>query len=124
MKAPKERKILALLLGFFFTLSAGGQEKIDAQTGLVADEGLETVKTHCLGCHSAKLIIQSRATRQGWRDIIRWMQRTQNLWEFDPETETILLDYLAEHYAPETLGRRPKLHVESWYFLEAENPLP
>jgi len=52
---------------------------VHVATGLVAAEGLNEVIANCTGCHSAKLIIQNRATREGWVKVIRWMQETQNL---------------------------------------------
>jgi cytochrome c1 len=109
---------------FFLLLSAASaamsQEKTDAQTGLVIDEGFETVKQNCTACHSAKLITQTGATRESWQQSIRWMQKTQNLWQFSPETETTILDYLAKNYAPPTVAsRRAPLVVDKWYRLEA-----
>ena len=51
-----------------------------------------------------------RANRDGWLELIRWMQRTQNLWQFPPATEAEIVDYLATHYAPTpTRFRRPPL---------------
>ena len=75
--------------------------------------GWEDIRAHCGGCHSFGLITNQRANREGWRDMIRWMQRTQNLWELPPESETRILDYLAENYAPRTLRqRRPPIAPE------------
>jgi hypothetical protein len=34
------------------------------------------------------------------------MQETQNLWDFDPTTEDIMLDYLAREYPPDINRRR------------------
>ena len=52
---------------------------IDVQTGMVYDENFKVVKATCTSCHSSKLIIQNRATREGWKDMIVWMQETQGL---------------------------------------------
>ena len=41
--------------------------------------------------------------------MIRWMQDTQNLWQFTPEVENEILDYLADNYAPQEATRRPPL---------------
>lgn len=90
-------------------------------TGLVYAEGFELVRGTCTACHSAKLITQNRATREGWEQMIRWMQKTQNLWDLGAN-EPIILDYLAAHYAPEEIGRRANLDVEAieWYLLELD----
>ncbi len=73
---------------------------LDSETGFVIDEHWELVKSNCTGCHSAKIVTQTRAERETWLEMIRWMQRTQNLWQFPPQTETEILDYLASNYAP------------------------
>ena len=54
--------------------------ELDSATGLVIDEGFQLVKGNCTPCHSARLITQNRASREGWKEMIQWMQETQNLW--------------------------------------------
>jgi hypothetical protein len=80
--------------------------EIDAATGLVIDTGWNDVRVHCGACHSYALITQQRADRSTWLDRIRWMQETQNLWQFDPATEASILDYLAKNYPPNASQRR------------------
>lgn len=94
---------------------------IHVQTGLAYGKGFDVVRGTCTACHSAKLVTQNRATRQGWKDMITWMQETQGLWDLGTN-EGIILDYLATHYAPEEIGRRPGLDMEKieWYILELE----
>ena len=90
----------------------------DVLTGLLAGEGLLEVKANCLSCHSAKLIAQNRFTRAGWHAKIVWMQETQGLWDLG-ENEPLILDYLAEHYAPEVRApRRQPLTDVNWYELK------
>lgn len=93
--------------------------KTDPETGLALDEKLMVVKAHCTSCHSPKLITQNRFTRDGWKEKIRWMQRTQKLWDLG-ESEPAVLDYLTKHYGPETKafdGRRMPLKNVKWYEL-------
>jgi hypothetical protein len=90
---------------------------VHAATGLIADEGLNAVIAHCTGCHSSKLIIQNRATREGWISVIRWMQETQNLWDLG-ENEEVIVSYLTKNYAPEGQGRRAPLLDIDWYELK------
>jgi len=92
---------------------------IHVQTGLVYDEGFDIVRAACTACHSAKLVTQNRATEEGWRQMIRWMQETQGLWDLE-ENEPIILKYLSTHYAPEEIGRRQNLDVAAieWYILD------
>ena len=90
----------------------------DLETGLLDGEGLRTVKANCLSCHSAKLITQNQFTREGWHAKIVWMQETQGLWDLG-DREPIILDYLAEHYAPEArASRRQPLTNVKWYQLK------
>ncbi|MDG2288701.1 MAG: hypothetical protein P8K83_02770 [Woeseiaceae bacterium] len=77
----------------------------DEVTGLIKNSGWELIRAHCGGCHSHALVTQQRADRNTWLEIIRWMQTTQNLWQFEPETEAKILDYLAASYPP-SLDRR------------------
>ncbi|MPR33900.1 hypothetical protein [Salmonirosea aquatica] len=91
---------------------------LDPTTGFVIDEGIDLMRAHCTGCHSSKLITQFRATREVWLEKIRWMQRTQNLWDLG-KAEPKILDYLAKHYAPaDTYERRQPLKDIEWYKLE------
>ena len=81
-------------------------------------EGREIVVANCTACHSDKMIIQNRATRDGWRDIIRWMQETQRLWDLGAN-EDIILNYLEANYAPEeNAARRKTLENVEWYKLD------
>ena len=93
------------------------EDGVHVATGLKFDDGFNQVKASCLACHSSKLITQNRATRDGWKKMIRWMQETQNLWDLGPN-EDIILDYLAKNYAPEETGRRAQLTDIEWYVLE------
>jgi hypothetical protein len=97
------------------------RDGIHIETGLIFAEGFETVRANCTGCHSAKLITQNRSSREGWAEMINWMQATQGLWELG-DNKPVILDYLAEHYAPKPMGRRANLPLESieWYILDLE----
>lgn len=95
-------------------------QETDPDTGLVMAEGWETVRDSCTACHSANLVTQNSGTRNHWQSLIRWMQDTQGLWEFQPETEETILDYLAEYYGPKEDTRRPALPRT----LMPENPYP
>jgi hypothetical protein len=95
------RAVLALLLASTATLA-----ETDERTGLRIAPGWEQVRAHCGGCHSHALVTSQRADRDTWLGIIRWMQETQNLWQFEPEVEDEILDYLAGNYAPRRIYRR------------------
>ena len=98
------RILIAVLLCLASPLAMAAD--IDASSGLIKAPGWETVRAHCGGCHSHALVTQQRADRQTWLDMIRWMQATQNLWQFPADTEAQILDYLAENYPPRPNRRR------------------
>lgn len=87
-------------------------EKIDKDTGLIVAPGMDVVIANCTVCHSAKFITLQRGDRDTWLAMIRWMQDTQGLWEFDPKTEDTILTYLETNYAPDAASRRPNLSKE------------
>lgn len=93
------------------------EDGVHLRTGFVEGEGLMTVVNNCTNCHSAKLVTQNRMSREGWEATIRWMQETQNLWDLG-NNEPIILDYLANYYAPQKKGRRQNLSDIEWYVLE------
>ncbi len=86
-------------------------------SGLAYAPGFAIVRGNCTTCHSAKLITQNRATREGWEEMIRWMQSTQGLHDLEDD-EPIILDYLAENYAPKEIGRRKMLNYDEIDFYE------
>lgn len=90
---------------------------VHVPTGLIVAEGFETVRAQCTACHSGKLVAQNRATREGWEEMIRWMQKSQGLWPLG-ENEPVILDYLATNYGPQETGRRANLEEVEWYILE------
>lgn len=81
----------------------------DKESGLIIAPGWDTVKTNCTICHSAQFITWQRGDRETWLSMIRWMQKTQGLWELPPDTENTILDYLAANYPPGKASRRKNL---------------
>tara|TARA_Y100001956_G_scaffold80268_1_gene95121 strand:- start:705 stop:1208 length:504 start_codon:yes stop_codon:yes gene_type:complete len=93
------------------------EDGIHLSTGLIADADYKLVIQNCTACHSAKLITQNRADKDGWLTMIRWMQAEQKLWDLG-ENEDKILEYLAKNYAPQEKGRRTPLKDVDWYVLE------
>lgn len=95
---------------------------VHVKTGLKADENLQLIISSCTSCHSSKLIIQNKATREGWQQMIKWMQATQGLADLGAD-EPKILDYLARHYAPQAMGRRKNLDMQAieWYVLDLQS---
>ncbi|WP_019567950.1 hypothetical protein [Thioalkalivibrio sp. ALMg13-2] len=81
-------------------VEAAEEYETDSETGLIKAPGFDTVKNNCTVCHSARLFTSRGYTRKIWLEQIRWMQDTQGLWEFSPEVEEEILDYLETFYPP------------------------
>jgi hypothetical protein len=94
---------------------------VDVETGFIAEGDYMIVKRTCTPCHLAKLVTQNRATREGWLEMIRWMQATQKLWDLG-DNEAVILNYLAKHYGPEDKGRRQNIEIEEWYEISMRRP--
>jgi len=94
---------------------------IHIRTGLNADQDLQIIIGSCTSCHSAKLITQNKATREGWKGMIKWMQATQGLPDLG-KNEPVILNYLAKYYAPTNTGRRKNLDIASikWFILDVD----
>ena len=106
------KSLYAIWLTAFLSSTAGAEPaQFDPATGLVVAPGFKDVSTQCTVCHSARLITQSSASRDGWLAMIRWMQEGQGLWPLG-DREGPILDYLAQHYGPRAGGRRSPLPPE------------
>ncbi len=90
-------------------LAAPVAAEVDKSTGLIKADNWELIARHCSACHSLQLVTANRFDRETWLETIRWMQKTQKLWQFEPAVEDKILTYLATNYAPTTQVRRPAL---------------
>ena len=79
---------------------------VDPVTGMKVAEGWELVRVHCTVCHSPQQFLQQKGTQSTWTDIIRWMQKSGGLWQFDADTESKIIAYLADNYGPDGAFRR------------------
>ena len=88
-------------------MSASAQDPgIDALTGFPKTGDWELVRANCIACHSPRLITQQRGTAAQWLAMIRWMQASQNLWQFEPDVERRIVHYLSEQFPPANDRRR------------------
>lgn len=110
-----KKRLLWLIPMLLLLLAVPGlaeEKEIDKETGLIIAPGFEQVKQTCTVCHSPMLITQNKADRDGWLEMIRWMQDKQGLWQLEPPLENAILDYLAANYGPTAASRRPPLQVQ------------
>ena len=92
--------------------AAAAEPELDPMSGLKMAGDWQIVRANCIACHSGKLITQQRGTAEQWLTMIRWMQKKQNLWQFDPVTEDKIISYLATYYPPGQQQRRAALAPE------------
>ncbi len=106
-----QRNVSALILRLILPtlLAAPVAAEVDKSTGLIKDDNWQLISQNCAACHSLKLVTANRFDRETWLETIRWMQKTQKLWEFKPAVEDKILTYLATNYAPSARVRRPAL---------------
>ena len=100
------RRFLAVGAICAFASAAAQEPALDAYTGFKMTGDWELVRNNCISCHSAKLVTQQHGSKGQWLKLIRWMQAKQNLWQFDPDTETRIINYLADNYPPLANQRR------------------
>jgi hypothetical protein len=97
-----------VVLASLLVVTTVSAQETDAETGLIIADGYQLVKTNCTVCHSAQNIIRQSGNRITWLGLIRWMQNTQGLWEFETDVEKQILDYLETNYGPKEVSyRRP-----------------
>ncbi|MCT4334341.1 MAG: cytochrome C-552 [Paracoccus sp. (in: a-proteobacteria)] len=69
--------------------------------GLPDARGAEDTFYQCTACHSTEIIKQQRITDARWDDLWQWMVDEQGMFEPEPETKTVILDYLKAHFSSE-----------------------
>ena len=103
---------LSLFSVLMLGMANAAEPETDPLTGLKMAGDWEVVRNNCIACHSTRLITQQRGTAEQWLGMIRWMQEKQNLWQFDPDTESRIVAYLAEYYPPLEVSRRAAIPPE------------
>ena len=106
------RLLTSALLALIASVSFAEEPALDPFTGFKMAGDWELVRNNCVACHSAKLVTQQRGSKEQWLKMIRWMQKSQNLWQFDPDTEAKIIGYLAEYYPPREQSRRAPIAAE------------
>lgn len=88
---------IVLIATIVWTFAQPTQASEDDYGGLPDGEGRDEVYVICSGCHSIKLVVQQGLTRDSWQESLEWMVDEQGMPEMDPETHTLVLDYLSDH---------------------------
>lgn len=94
-----KRFFICVFLTFFSVSSfAGLQKKIDPESKLVIDKGLEEVKKNCVVCHTGRFIVKNGGDEKFWNMKIRVMQKGFGLWKLDKKTHNLIVKYLSKNY--------------------------
>lgn len=70
----------------------------DDYWGLPRTTGYEETAAYCTACHSLRIVMQQRQTREGWDYLLTWMSEKQGMAPPHPEDRETILNYLAEHF--------------------------
>ncbi len=90
---------------------------IHVRTGLKDGKGVLVVAHTCTVCHSADIVMMNRMNEERWNETIKWMQKTQGLWDLG-ENQKIIVDYLTTNYPMPKATRRANLKNINWYDLK------
>lgn len=90
---------------------------IHVRTGLKDGKGVLLVANTCTVCHSADIVMMNRMNEERWNTTIKWMQKTQGLWDLG-DNQKIIVDYLTTNYPMPKATRRTNLKNIDWYELK------
>ena len=96
---PPEPWARTLMLNYLSTHFGEAQDEDWA--GLPSGPGREEGFYLCQACHSLAIVKQQGLSREDWDETLIWMVEEQGMPELDESEETLLLDYLAEHFGPD-----------------------
>ena len=94
-------------------LVAGPVTRAAAQNAIAAEEtpealpdfkGRDEAFGFCAGCHSFKVVGRQGLDRARWDQTLTFMTEKHNMPAPDPDTRTLLLDYLTQAYPPKSGG--------------------
>lgn len=66
--------------------------------GLPQTAGHEEVYYTCSGCHTLEIVMQQRARKERWRELLVWMTEKQGMAELYPDEEEVILSYLTREF--------------------------
>ena len=87
----------AVAAGLAFGGTAG-----EAEENLPDGAGREEVEIYCAACHSLKIVVQQRLSRDAWDETLVWMVEEQAMDPLSQDERRLVLDYLATHFNAET----------------------
>ena len=91
MRAILAPLVAAILGGWGLTAPAAADDHFG---DLPAGPGREAVADFCAACHSLRLVVQQRVTRDDWDETLVWMAEEQGIPRLDPDERKRVLDYL------------------------------
>lgn len=84
--------VLAAVAGGPAGIAAGAAE--DLHGGLPAGPGREETFDACSPCHSIRLVVQQRLTREDWNEVLDDMVAEHDMPEIEEPERKRILDYL------------------------------
>lgn len=111
-RSSVSRFVIMVIAISAISTSKAADVEVDDFTGLKMTGNWELVRNNCISCHSLRLVTQQSGDEKKWLETIRWMQKTQNLWQIDADSEAKIIAYLAKNYPPRDGQRRLALAQE------------
>ncbi|WP_245555233.1 hypothetical protein [Hahella ganghwensis] len=97
-------KYTALVASILFSISAHGSDSPFGEDWPSGPGSMETGGL-CGACHSLALVKQQGLSRKSWDETLTWMVEEQGMPDLDPDMRNLILDYLSEHFNPESRHR-------------------
>ncbi|SHI79361.1 hypothetical protein SAMN02745194_01071 [Roseomonas rosea] len=79
---------------------AAVQHPAETEDVLPAGNGREEVFARCTACHSTAIIRRSGFSRARWDELMDWMTEKQGMAPLEGDVRVLVVDYLAQHFAP------------------------
>ncbi len=80
------------------TIATANDKKIDEETGLIIDNGIELIKENCIICHPPRFMLINGGDKKFWSAKVKLMQKGFGLWELDKNTKERIINYLSKNY--------------------------
>lgn len=81
------------------------EQTAEEETVLAEGDGRSETFGYCTACHNTALIRRSRFTRPQWDGLMDWMTERHGMNPLEGERRALIVDYLAQHFAPSQAPR-------------------
>ncbi len=91
------------------TAVAKGGPSLADELKLATGNGREEVAALCSACHSLAIVRQQGLDRDRWDELMTWMTKKQGMPELKGKERTLVVQYLAKNFGPQSRKSRPSV---------------